>query len=426
MKTIAVLALSLLLLPSWALPQQIGATVTGHIYDPSGAVVAGVKVTARSTVTEAMYSAESDSTGLYQIPFVSPGPYTITAEKQGFKEYVQTGITLLTAQAAVINFTLQLGAVSQRISVTANAPLLQSQNGAQSSLVDTHEIAALPIRNLNTIETVLFTPGVVQNTSDEKLRPFDTSGSQGMDIGGGISGEGGQKSQEGQATTSGNLVLVDGAPANEHAVGVGFNPIAQSVQEVQVQDTMYDAEYGWSTGGVVNTITKGGTNQVHGDVYEYDQDTPFTANTWGNNRDIPAVPREPWHMNFWGVDVGAPFKKNKMFIQFDYQDIHQVQPDPFTDTVPTMAERNGDFSQDYYGTNSAGQPQVQTIYNPLTTTETSPGVYTGLHFRAISYRPATSTRSQKPFSRTFRNPIQSETRSHTPATLSTSPTRGNL
>lgn len=369
-----------LILPFPLFGQVNGATVTGHIYDPSGAAVAGATVTARQTTTGAVYTAASNSTGLFRIPFVTPGPYTITVDKQGFKEYAQTGITLVAAQTAVFDFTLQLGAVSQRINVTANAPLLQSETGAQSSLVNSQQIDKVPIRNLNTIETVLFTPGVVQTTSNNKLRPFDTSGSQGMNIGGGMSGQGGQLSQEGQSPYSGNLVLVDGAPANEHAVGVGFNPIAQSVQEVQVQDTMYDAEYGWSTGGVVNTITKNGTNQIHGDVYEYDQDTPLTANTWSNNRAIPAVPKLPWHMNFWGVDVGAPIKKNKMFIQFDYQDMHQVQPCPFTASVPTAAERSGDFSQDYYGTNSAGQPEVQTIYNPLTTTETAPGVYTRTAF----------------------------------------------
>ena len=194
-----------------------------------------------------------------------------------------------------------------------------------------------------------------------------------MDLGGGISGQGGQRNQEGQATTSGNLVLTDGIPANTHAVGVGYVPIATSVQEVQVQDTMYDAQYGWSTGGVVDTITKSGTNQIHGDVYEYDQDTPLTANTWGNNR--AGLPREPWHMNFWGVDAGAPIKKNKFFLFFSYQDIHQVQPCPFTASVPTMAQRNGDFSTQYTSTGA-----IQTIYNPLTTVETAPGVYTRAAF----------------------------------------------
>ncbi len=340
--------------------QEIGASVTGHVYDPSGAAVAGATVTVRQTTTGIMYTAQSNATGLYRIPFVDPGPYTATVEKQGFKQVVRSGITLTAAEKAVMDFKLELGAVSQKITVTANAPLLQSQSGAQSSTISPQEIAAVPIRNLNTIETVLYTPGATQVTSDQKLRPFDTAGSQGMDIGGGISGQGGQRGREGQASTSGNLVLVDGVSANTHAVGVGFNPIAGSVQEVHVQDTMYDAEYGWSTGGVVDTITKSGTNQIHGDAYEYMQDTPLNANTWQNNR--VGIPRLPWHMNFYGVDAGAPIRKNKMFIFFDWQEIKQVQPDPFTDTIPTIAMRNGDFSQVL---NSGGT--LQTIYNPLTT-----------------------------------------------------------
>lgn len=181
-----------------------------------------------------------------------------------------------------------------------------------------------------------------------------------MDIGGGISGQGGQRGQEGQASCCGNLVLVDGVSANEHGVGVGFNPISDSVQEVNVQDTMYDAEYGWSTGGVINTTTRSATNQVHGDAYEYFQDTPLNANTWQNNR--VGLPRLPWHMNFYGVTAGAPIKRNKMFIFFSWQEIKQVQPDPFTDSVPTAAMRSGDFSQ---ALNSGGK--LQTIYDPLST-----------------------------------------------------------
>lgn len=347
-----------LALPLFA--QQNGATVTGHVYDPSGAPVAGARITAKWMATGAVSTAESDPTGLYQLSFLNPGQYEFTVEKQGFRQFVQGGVTLLVAQKAVMDFKLLLGSVTQSVNVTANAPLLQAESGEQSWTIDSQRLTAIPIRNLNTIESTWFAPGVTLTGSVTKLRPFDTSGSQQEDINGGMSGQGGQKGQEGQATTSGNLVLVDGVSANTHAVGVGFNAISDTVQEVNLQTTMYDAQYGWSTGGVVDTITRGATNQWHGDVYEYFQDTPLNANYWQNNR--VGIPRIPWHMNFYGGSVGAPIKKNKWFLFFAYQEIKQVQPDPFVNSVPTAAMRAGDFS---HVLTSTGQPQ--TIYDPLTT-----------------------------------------------------------
>ncbi|MGH9451727.1 MAG: TonB-dependent receptor domain-containing protein [Terriglobia bacterium] len=355
-KRIAVAVLAAAFLPLSLYAQQTGAAVTGHIYDPSGAVVVGAKITAKSATTGAAYTAESNSTGLYQIPFVMPGPYVFTVQKTGFRQVIQTGVTLTAGQQATLDFKLQLGAIAQSVQVTANAALLQSETGSQSSLVTAARIATAPLRNMNTIETTWFSPGVTVTSGARKLRPFDTSGSQNESINGGQEGNNGQ--------TSGNLVLVDGIPANTHAVGVGFNAISDAVQEVQVQGTMYDAEYGWSTGGVVNTITKGGTNTWHGDAYEYIQNTIFNANTWGGNR--TGVPRQPWNMDFFGGSVGGPILHNKLFFFFAYQDIRQVQADPFVTSVPTAAMRNGDFSN-VFVPGSTGQPVQQTIYDPLTT-----------------------------------------------------------
>ncbi len=358
MKKIAGLAMVAALLPVLLLGQQNGATVTGHIYDPSGAPVAGAKITAQWVATGAVFNAASDATGLYQLPFLNPGQYTFTVEKQGFSQIVQSGVTLTVGQKAVVNFTLQLGSVAQSISVTANAPILQTESGDRNWTIGSARIEAIPLRGLNSIETTWFSPGVTVVASVQKLRPFDTSGSQSEAINGGQAGQNGQ--------TSGNLVLVDGISSNTHAVGVGFNPISDTVQEINVQGTMYDAEYGWSTGGVVNTITKGGTNTWHGDAYEYIQNTIFNANTWGNNRN--GVPRIPWHINMFGGSVGGPILHNKLFFLFAYQDIRQVQQDPFVTTVPTMAMRSGDFSQ-VLSSNGA----LQTIYDPLTTQCTSSG-----------------------------------------------------
>ncbi|MGH9469519.1 MAG: TonB-dependent receptor domain-containing protein [Terriglobia bacterium] len=360
-KALGILLLSIAL-PIALFAQQNGASVTGHIYDPSGAPVAAAKVTAKWVQTGAIFNAQSDSAGLYQLPFLNPGQYQFTVEKQGFQQIVQSGVTLTVGQKAMMDFKLQLGSVSQSINVTANAPILQTESGDRNWTIGSARIAAVPLRGLNSIMTTWFSPGVTVTSSAQKLRPFDTSGSQNESINGGQTGNNGQNSA--------NLVLVDGISSNTHAEGVGFNAISDTVQEVNVQETMYDAEYGWSTGGVINTITKGGTNTWHGDAYEYLQNTIFNANTWGNNR--TGQPRIPWHINMFGGSVGGPVIHNKLFLFFAYQQIKQVQQDPFVTSVPTAAMRSGDFSHVFVPGNN-GQPEQQTIFDPLTTVCTSSG-----------------------------------------------------
>jgi hypothetical protein len=374
MKTIAALALSLLLLPAWAMPQQVGASVTGHVNDASGGAVAGATVTAKLTNTGAVYTAATDSTGLYQLPFMNAGPYTFTIEKQGFQTLVRSGVTLEVAQKAVMDFTLQVGAVSQRINVSANAAMVQAESGEQTWTIDSQLMANVPLRGENYLETLKFAPGVTLTGSAESLTPFDTSGSQQMDIGGGLSGEGATKGGTiGQPGCCGNLDLVDGISTNGEASGVHYIPPNDAVEEVNAQDTMYDTEYGWSTGGVIEAVTKSGTNQIHGDAYEYFQDTPLDANNFEDNADH--IPISPWHFNVYGASAGAPILKNKFFLYFSWQQIKRDQPCPFTDSVPTAAEKNGDFSQTL---NSSGT--LQTLYDPLTTTETASGVYTRTAF----------------------------------------------
>lgn len=356
MRRIAALMLWIMLLPIAVMGQQNGATVTGHVYDPSGAPVAGARITAKQVETGATFSGSSDPTGLYQLPFINPGQYVFTVEKQGFRQVVQTGVTLQVAQKAVMDFKLNLGAVAQTVNVHANAPILQSESGDRNWTISQQRISAVPLAGLNTIESTWFSPGVAVTAADQKIRPFDTSGSANESI------NGGQDNNNGQS--SGNLVMVDGISVNYNSGAVAYNTISDTVQEVNVQTTMYDAQYGWSSGGVINTITKSGTNAWHGDAYDYVQNDIFNANTWSSN--AANEPREPWHINMFGGSVGGPVLRNKLFVFYAFQDIRQVQPDPFVTTVPTAAERAGDFSHVDYQS-GAGVATPITIYDPLST-----------------------------------------------------------
>ncbi len=341
--------ISVALLPTGLAGQQIGAIVTGHVYDASGAAVPGATITARSVATGAVFAAESDAVGLYQLPFLNPGEYGITVEKQGFRKIVRGGVTLTVAQKAVLDFTLELGAVAQSVTVTANSPILETESGDRGWTIGPERLSNIPQRGLNVTESTWFSPGVTVTGSVTKLRPFDIAGTGGVSISGGSVAGG-----------TGNLILVDGVSANRQASGAAFVPIADSTQEITLQTTMYDAQYGWSTGGVVNMVSRGGTNAYHGEAYEYLQNTHLNANHWHLNR--AGQPRLPWHINMFGGSVGGPIVKNKLFFLFAYQNIRQVQPDSFTTAVPPMAIRGGDFSQTFFAPG-----QLQVIYDPTTT-----------------------------------------------------------
>ncbi|MGA3323719.1 MAG: TonB-dependent receptor [Terriglobia bacterium] len=364
-KRIAFFLLLLAFVPLPLYAQQTGASITGHIIDPSAAAVSGAAIHLTSTTTGAVYTAGSSNAGVYQLPFVPIGTYTMTVEKQGFKKYEQQGIALLADEKAVVDVTMQLGATTQSVTVTANAPVLQMESGDRTTTISITSLDPENFRGLNTITTTWMIPGVTDTGGNRKVRPWDNAGVQDENINGGQSGQGGNL-QTGQQ--SGNQVMVNGVSTNQSGNGTGFSPIASTVEQVTVQNTMYDAQFGWSTGGHIDTITKGGTNQWHGHGYDYLQNSWLNAEDWTSIAGAPGVKggtgRLPWHFNYFGGEVGGPLRKDKIFVYYAFQQIWQVQRDFYTNTVPTAAERQGNFN----GLMS-GSAQVQ-LYDPSTTTAT--------------------------------------------------------
>jgi hypothetical protein len=354
--------LLLFVLPLPLFAQQTGASITGRVLDPSAAAIGGAAIKLTSTTTGAVYTTASDAAGIYQIPFVVIGTYTLSVEKAGFKKYVQQGIGLAVGQKAVIDITLALGEVTQSVSVTANAQMLQPESGDRGFTIGQVRIDPEVFRGQNVLESTWLAPGVTVSGSARKLRPFDSSGSQQENVNGGQSGQSGNLQT---GSTAGNMVMVDGISSNTSGNAVGFVPIADSVQEVTVQATMYDAQYGWSSGGVVNSITKGGSNRFHGDAYDYVQNTLFNAEDWGSIQTHAG--RQPWHINMFGGAFSGPIIKNKIFGFYAYQLIWQIQPDTFSVAVPTAAEKQGNFTGLL---NGAGGSQVQ-LYDPSTTSPSS-------------------------------------------------------
>jgi len=367
-KRIAPILLLLAFLPLPLLAQQTGASITGHVLDPSAAAVSGATIKLTSITTGAVYTAGSDSSGIYQLPFVLIGKYTLTVEKEGFKKYEQSGIDLLGGEKAVIDVTLQLGAVTQTVNVTANAAQLNTESGDRSVAISSVRLEPEVFRGQNTIVTTWFTPGQTLTAAVQKERPWDNAGSQASSFNGGQMGDNNGNGIGGLETgqQTGNQIMVDGTSVNRGGNGVGFNPIPGTVDQVLVQGTLYDAQTGWSTGGHVNTLTKSGSNTWHGHAYDYVQNTLLTANDYNDQQ--AHNPRPPWHFNYFGGEVGGALKKDKIFVFGAYQYLWQVQLDPFTSTVPTAAEKQGNFNGVTTSNASSASAATQVvIYDPSTT-----------------------------------------------------------
>jgi hypothetical protein len=340
---------SLFVLSSLAFGQEFRATLTGHITDPAGAPVPAATVTVQNAATSDTTTTKSSDDGDFQVSFLTPGSYLVTVEKSGFKKEIRQGVTLDVAAHAVLDIGLSVGDVTQSVTVAANTETLETQTADRGLTIDSTRVLEVPLMGRNPFAAAWSAPGVIQNASTQRLRPFDISGSSSMAIDGG--------------RPSTNEVLVDGVTSLLEATSVSYVPTAEAVGEFKVQTTNFDAQYGWTLGGVVNMITKNGTNQFHGSLFEFFQNTHLNANTFNSN--LTGVRRQSSHINTFGGDVGGPIKKNKLFFTYTFEDIRQVIPDPFTTSVPTALQKQGNFSQTYYARDSSGNPLVQTIYDPF-------------------------------------------------------------
>jgi hypothetical protein len=343
-----------------AFSQDFRASLSGRIVDPSGAGIAGAKLEVRNSDNGETSNATSQEDGSYSVQSLTPGRYVITIEKQGFKKEVREGMQLEVAQRAVADIQLTLGGLNQSVTVSAGAEVLETQSADRGLTVESNRVLNTALQGRNIMAQAWSAPGVVENASAQRLRPFDISGSTSLTVNGGRPGT--------------NEILVDGVTSLYEASSASYIPTAEATGEFRVQNTNFDAQYGWTLGGVINIITKNGTNDFHGALFEFFQNTHLDANTFNSN--LTGVRRTSSHINTFGGDIGGPVIKNKLFFSYTFEDIRQVIPDPFTTSVPTALQKSGDFSQTYY-TATAGVPQVQTIYNPFSTVGSTRTPFTG-------------------------------------------------
>jgi hypothetical protein len=356
-----VLVLALCLGVADAIGQTTSATVTGTVTDPNGAAIPSAAVLIENLQTHLQSKVLANSSGFYRVAGLLPGIYSATVTKLGFKSIVQNGIELHGQDQAQINFNLSVGAVSESVTVTSAEPLLQSDSSTVSTVIEERQIADAPLNGRNVMGLAALTPGVVPQgaTSGNALNNQSAIGNytnpagwNNFQIGGGVAGD--------------NLVYVDGGPLNLPTNNwMGYIPGQDSVQEFRVETNNISSEWGGYYGGVILFSTKSGTNEIHGSAYEYFRNTVLDANSFFNNR--TNVKRPPVAQNQYGVSLGGPLKKNKLFLFGNWEGFVNRTGVPYTTVVPSAAETTGDFTADppiyYFGQKDANGNPVQISCN---------------------------------------------------------------
>ena len=283
-----------------------------------------------------------------------PGSYSVTVAVAGFKQQTRSGLTLNVAQAATLDFKMEIGAVTQEVTVRAEAPILEQATADRGGLVDAEAVAEYPLNGRNPYMLGMLVPGVDFNGEAAWQRPFDNGGIAKWNING---------------SNSNNEFLLDGAPNNAQAGdnNVAYVPPVDSVQEFKIHTNAYDAQYGKSAGGIINVALKSGTNRLHGTVYEFMRRNSLDANSFQNN--ARGAPRDGHYLDQFGWQVDGPLYipkiydgRNKTFFLFNYEGYREGSPEPLTLAVPEPEMRTGDFSK---LADAAGR-QI-TIYDPTTT-----------------------------------------------------------
>ena len=272
------------------------ATITGRVTDPSGGVIAGVKVEATNVETNIVFPGETNAAGLYNIPNLPPGIYRVIVQKFAFRTVVKPDVELHVQDVIALNFAMELGSVTQSVTVEAGAPLIQASAQRGGNFVS-RELTDLPLVALSPISLARTLPGVI-----------DPAGST---VWGGVSGAT-QFSVNGQRPR-GNNYLLDSTENNDIAytgVAQPFN-IADAVEEISVQTGNFGVEFGRASGGVFNVVTKSGTNNVHGTLLWRFQSERF--NSVSNIDKTNSAPRDAFNQNVYGFTVGGPVRRNKTF-----------------------------------------------------------------------------------------------------------------
>lgn len=311
--------------------QVSGATLTGTVSDATGAVIPKAQVSIRNEGTAEIRSVTTDSAGFYSAPNLLPSKYDITVTAAGFSTAVQNGVTLTVGAQQLLNIVMQVGQVSQKVEVTAEAPAVQLASSTISGVVSQEAVAQLPLNGRDWTQLATLQPGVDSVGSIQANTGSKDRARRGYGV---------QMTISGSRPTQNNY-RIDGISVNDYSNGgpgsvEGSTLGVDAVQEFSVLTSNYSAEYGRTSGGVVNALTKSGTNQFHGDVYEFLRNSALDARNYFDPATIPEFRR-----NQFGASAGGPVRKDHAFFFADYEGLRENQGVTATVPVPSVAARQG-------------------------------------------------------------------------------------
>jgi hypothetical protein len=337
------LALVLVLAANVAAQQGRGS-IQGTVTDASGAVVSGANVTVVNVDTNSTFATVTSGEGLYSAPTLAVGNYDVTIEKPGFKRTVRSGVTLQVDQRAQLDVTLEIGQIAESVRVEAQAPLVDTGGASIGKVVENRRVVELPLNGRNALALTLLTPSVKSNAG-----PTNSGfGDRGIQLSS-ISINGGPNAMNGQ--------LLDGGNNIQSYIGeVAINPGVDAVEEFKVQSGAMSAEYGFTGGGVINMVTRSGTNSFHGTLYEFFRNEKLDA------RNTFAATKPPFRYNQYGFSAGGPVVRDRTFFFGNWEEYKYRRAESRIGTFPTALQQAGNFS-DLLDTSGRLIP----IYDPNTT-----------------------------------------------------------
>ncbi|HKE29299.1 MAG TPA: TonB-dependent receptor [Bryobacteraceae bacterium] len=329
--------------------QEVSAGITGRVTDPSGSAIVTAKVNARDLDRGTEFPTTTNIDGIYAFPRIPPGRYELKIEAPGFKTYINPEVALEVNQRARVDVGLEVGAITESVQVTGEAPLLQTDTTQVGATIASSQIDHMPLISRNPIALTLLTAGVT-NPDPSSFN----SGQRGVG--------GGRPYVNGNREESNNFIL-DGVDNNFTSDNlVSYQPNPDALEEVKLITNNASAEFGNYQGGIISMVIKSGTNKFHGDVFEYFRNDKLNANNWGNNWND--VPRSALRWNQFGGTIGGRIFRDKLFFFADYQGLRQDSPPHVaTTTVMPTAWRSGDFSA-LLDPNQTGGKVIQ-LYNPF-------------------------------------------------------------
>jgi hypothetical protein len=338
--------------------QEYRGTLSGTITDPSGAVIPGATVEAKSP--QQTYNVKSDASGRFVIPFAQPNTYTLTVSAQGFATNVNKNVLLQVSGTVDIPVKLTISSTANEVTVSTDQFLLATTDASAGTVIDPEKVQNLPLNGRQIYQLIQLTPGA--NFTQTQFGAGGFSGNRGWDVNNAYS-------ISGQPGTS-NQFMLNGAPISIQSGGPSgtwtISPSVDAVQEFKVMTVTFDAQYGRVGGGAINTVLKSGTDKFHGTLYDFWRNSAFEANTFQSNQQNVAKSFHNQHQ--FGGTVGGPFQKDKGFFFFSYEGWREVLPAPIVTSVPTADMLPGPDGSVNLTNYLAAEGKVNGIYDPATTT----------------------------------------------------------